>query len=42
MSVNNNLPPQLCVAQIAAKQRGQTLPTDEYLHTVDKVSGRVY
>ena len=41
-AINNNLPPQLCVAQIAAKQRGQTLPTDEYLHTVDKVFSRVY
>lgn len=38
--INNNLPPHLCVAQIAAKQRGQTPPTDGYLHTVDKVSGR--
>ncbi len=38
--INNNLAPHLCVAQIAAKQRGQTPPTDGYLHTVDKVSGR--
>lgn len=38
--INNNLPPHLCVAQIAAKQRGQAPPTDGYLHTVDKVSGR--
>lgn len=39
-AINNNLAPHLCVAQIAAKQRGQTPPTDGYLHTVDKVSGR--
>ena len=39
-AINNNLPPHLCVAQIAAKQRGQTPPIDGYLHTVDKVSGR--
>ena len=39
-AINQNLAPHRCVAQIAAKQRGQTPPTDGYLHTVDKVSGR--
>ena len=38
--INNNLPPHLCVAQIAAKQRSQTPPTDGCLHTDGKVSGR--
>ena len=39
-NINNNLPPQLCVSQIAAKQRGQTPPTGGCLHIIDKVSGR--
>lgn len=38
--INNNLPPLLCVAQIATKQRRQALPTDGCLHTVGKVPGR--
>ena len=38
--INNNLPPLLCVAQIAAKQRGQTPQTDGCLHTDGQVSGR--
>ena len=37
--INNNLPPHLCVAQLAAKQRGQTPPTDVCLHTDRQVSG---
>lgn len=39
-NINNNLPPHLCVAQIAVKQRSQTPPTDGCLHTGGKVSGR--
>ena len=39
-AINNNLPSHLCVAQIAAKQRGQTPPTDVCLHTDRQVSGR--
>lgn len=38
--INNNLPPLLCIAQIAAKLRGQTPPTDGYLHTDGQVSSR--
>lgn len=38
--INNNLPPLLCLAQIAAKQRGQTPQTDGCLHTDGQVSGR--
>ena len=38
--INNNLPPILCVARIAAKQRRQTLQTDGCLHTDVKASGR--
>ena len=38
--INNNLPPQLCVSQIATKQRGQTPQTDGCLHTDGQVSGR--
>ena len=38
--INNNLPPLLCVAQIAVKQRGQTPQTDGCLHTDGQVSGR--
>lgn len=38
--INNNLPPLLCVAQIAAKQRGQTPRPDRCLHTDGKWSGR--
>lgn len=38
--INNNLPPHLCVARIAAKQRRQTPQTDGCLHTDGKVSVR--
>ena len=38
--INDNLPPFLCVAQIAATQLGQTPQTDGCMHTDDKVSGR--
>ena len=38
--INNNLPPHLCIARIAATQLRQTSQTDECLHTDDKVSGR--
>ncbi len=38
--INNNLPPHLCVARIAAMQLRQTSQTDGCLHTDDKVSGR--
>lgn len=38
--INNNLPPLLCIAQIAAKLRGQTPPTDGCLHTDGQVSSR--
>ena len=38
--VNDNLPPFLCVAQIAATQLGQTPQTDGCMHMDDKVSGR--
>lgn len=38
--INNNLPPNLCVARIAAKQRRQTPQTDGGLHTDGKVSVR--
>lgn len=38
--INDNLPPFLCVAQIAATQLRQTSKTDGCLHTDDKVSGR--
>ena len=38
--INNNLPPHPCNARIAAKQRRQTLKTDECLHTDGKVSDR--
>ena len=38
--INNNLPPHLCVAQIAATQLRQTPKTDGCLHTDDKVSVR--
>ena len=39
-SINNNLPPHLCVAQIAATQRRQALKTNGCLHTDGEVSGR--
>lgn len=39
-SINNNLPPHLCVARIAATQLRQTSQTYGCLHTDDKVSGR--
>lgn len=39
-AINNNLPPHLCVARIAAMQLRQTSQTDGCLHTDDKVSGR--
>lgn len=39
-SINNNLPPHLCVARIAAMQLRQTPKTNGYLHTDDKVSDR--
>ena len=38
--INNNLPPHLCIARIAATQLRQTSQTDGCLHTDDKVSGR--
>lgn len=38
--VNNNLPPHLCVARIAATQRKQIPKTDGCLHTNGEVSGR--
>lgn len=38
--INNNLPPHLCVAQIAATQRRQIPKTDGCLHTDGEVSGR--
>lgn len=38
--INNNLPPHLCVARIAAMQLRQTPKTNGYLHTDDKVSDR--
>ncbi len=38
--INDNLPPFLCVAQIAATQLGQTPQTDGCMHMDDKVSGR--
>ena len=40
VEINNNLPPHLCNARIAAKQRRQTPKTDECLHTDGKVSER--
>ena len=40
VQINNNLPPLLCIAQIAAKLRGQTPPTDGCLHTDGEVSAR--
>lgn len=40
VAINNNLPPHLCVARIAAKQRRQTPQTDGCLHTDGKVSVR--
>ena len=39
-SINNNLPPHLYVARIAAMQLRQTPKTNGYLHTDDKVSDR--
>ena len=39
-NINNNLPPHLCVARIATKQRRQTPQTDGCLHTDGKVSVR--
>lgn len=39
-AINDNLPPFLCVAQIAATQLGQTPQTDGCMHMDDKVSGR--
>ena len=39
-SINNNLPPHLCVARIAATQLRQTPKTNGCLHTDDKVSDR--
>ena len=39
-SINNNLPPHLCVAQIAATQRRQIPKTDGCLHTDGEVSVR--
>ena len=38
--INKNLPPHLCKAQIAAKQRRQIPKLDECLHTDGKVSVR--
>ena len=38
--INNNLPPHLCVARIAATQRRQIPKTDGCLHTDSEVSGR--
>lgn len=38
--INNNLPPLLCIAQIAARLRGKTPPTDGCLHTDGQVSSR--
>lgn len=38
--INNNLPPHLCVARIAATQLRQTPTTNGCLHTDDKVSDR--
>ena len=38
--INNNLPPHLCVARIAATQRKQIPKTDGCLHTDGEVSGR--
>ena len=38
--INNNLPPHLCVARIAATQLRQTPKTNGCLHTDDKVSDR--
>ncbi len=38
--INNNLPPHLCKAQIAAKQRRQIPKPDECLYTDGKVSVR--
>lgn len=38
--INNNLPPHLCVARIAATQRKQIPKTDGCLHTNGEVSGR--
>lgn len=40
IAINNNLPPHLCKAQIAAKQRRQIPKLDECLHTDSKVSVR--
>ena len=39
-AINNNLPPHLRVARIAATQLRQTSKTNGCLHTDDKVSGR--
>ena len=39
-SINNNLPPHLCVARIATTQRRQIPKTDGCLHTDGEVSGR--
>lgn len=39
-AINNNLPPHLCVARIAATQLRQTVKTNGCLHTDDKVSDR--
>lgn len=39
-AINNNLPPHLCVARIAATQRKQIPKTDGCLHTDGEVSGR--
>ena len=39
-AINNNLPPHLYVARIAAMQLRQTPKTNGYLHTDDKVSDR--
>ena len=39
-AINNNLPPHLCVARIAATQLRQTPTTNGCLHTDDKVSDR--
>ena len=38
--INNNLPPHLCAARIAATQLRQTPKTNGCLHTDDKVSDR--
>lgn len=38
--INNNLPPHLCVARIAATQLRQTPKTNGCLHMDDKVSDR--